>query len=352
MTGTNEHPELADLADERWEALARYVTGEASTEEVAAIREWLAGSPGRGSALERLTASIERLAVVPPQVDTVAALARVRARLGSPEVIPLPVKAPERPRIAWRTTLVRVAAAIVLLAGATLILRNRRSGPETGIVAAVPMAWSTAVGQVDSITLPDGSRVILGPASRLSLGEGFGDVGRTAELQGEALFTIVHDEARPFSVRAGDARIRDLGTAFNVRSGVGLPVIVAVTDGSVELTAGGTVGVTLAAGDRGTVGRDGVIAVEAGSVTDADVAWTSGRLVFADAGMDRVAADLERWFGLRLAPDPGLADRHLTATFDGESADEVLDVIALSLGASYERSGDTVRLRTGGSGTR
>src|SRR5690349_20668988 len=36
-------------------------------------------------------------------------------------------------------------------------------------------------------------------------------------IAGEALFQVAKDAARPFVVAAGDARVRAIGTAFNVR---------------------------------------------------------------------------------------------------------------------------------------
>ncbi|QHL90470.1 hypothetical protein GVO57_06010 [Sphingomonas changnyeongensis] len=64
------------------------------------------------------------------------------------------------------------------------------------------------------MTLADGSRVDLNGGTRIALDRGN---PRFARLErGEALFTIVHDEARPFEVHAGDAVLRDLGTVFDV----------------------------------------------------------------------------------------------------------------------------------------
>ena len=40
---------------------------------------------------------------------------------------------------------------------------------------------------------------------------------RFAQLErGEALFTVIHDESRPFIVKTGGATLTDAGTAFNV----------------------------------------------------------------------------------------------------------------------------------------
>jgi transmembrane sensor len=171
---------------------------------------------------------------------------------------------------------------------------------------------------------------------------------------------VVHDEQRPFSVRAGSAVVEDLGTAFAVRRDAD-EVRVVVTDGSVLLQGPGDGrqgdsrtrqaerrperGVVLKAGDRGTVGRDGRSVAEPAAATPEDLAWTRGRLWFQNAPLARVRSDLRRWYGIELQVDSSLAGRHLTASFAGEPVQQVLDVIALALGARIERRGDTAVVR-------
>jgi ferric-dicitrate binding protein FerR (iron transport regulator) len=64
--------------------------------------------------------------------------------------------------------------------------------------------------------------------------------------------------------------------------------------------------------------------------------------VFRDEPLASVAADLRRWYGVTVVVDPALAGRHVTATFDaGQNADEVLRVIAATVGGEIARHGDT-----------
>ncbi|HWJ22481.1 MAG TPA: DUF4974 domain-containing protein, partial [Gemmatimonadaceae bacterium] len=72
-----------------------------------------------------------------------------------------------------------------------------------------------------------------------------------------------------------------------------------------------------------------------------------GRLAYDAAPLDVVRADLRRWYGVDLrVADSTLARRRLTASFDGEPVARVLDVVALALGATVERSGNVAVLRT------
>jgi transmembrane sensor len=104
--------------------------------------------------------------------------------------------------------------------------------------------------------------------------------------------------------------------------------------------------VILRAGDRGMLGRDGVAGARPGSAGGADVAWTNGQLVFDGTPIERAATELRRWYGIELRiADPSFTGRHITATFQGEATDKVLEVIGLVLGARIERQGDTAFVR-------
>jgi transmembrane sensor len=160
---------------------------------------------------------------------------------------------------------------------------------------------------------------------------------------------VVHDEARPFTVRAGLARVEDLGTAFMVRAAGDGEVRVVVTEGSVRLaetSAPAGSGVTLSAGDRGRMSESEAPIAERSAIVDSDLAWTRGELVFEDATVARVATDLRRWYGVELRlGDPALAERHVTTTARaGEPVQDVLRAIGLLLGADVEMRGDTAVL--------
>jgi transmembrane sensor len=130
-------------------------------------------------------------------------------------------------------------------------------------------------------------------------------------------------------------------------------VSVAVTHGIVALrdtTAGSAAPVELRAGDRGVL-QAGTVAVARGTVTDEDMAWMRGQLAYRDAPLAEVQADLRRWYGIELrVADSALAQRTLTATFHGDSSAQVVQVIALALGADVVQRGDTIFLQPQGPG--
>jgi transmembrane sensor len=321
-----------------WTVLARYLAGESSPEEAAAVRDWLARDPARGELIATLDRTT-RLEPAAPPVDVEAALKRVKSRFNEPRVIPL-ASPRTRPPLVFL-----LAAGIMLLVGASLIWRTVRSTPA---VSAPARDYATGIGELDSIPLADGSRVILGPASRLSVVAGYGDTFRALELEGEALFEVRHDASIPFTVRAGGAAIRDLGTTFTVRSDAeGVEVV--VVEGSVLLqdTARAQRVLTLTAGRLGKLGSTQQPPLtRPAAPAEGEVSWAKRKLVFDNASLARVRDDLRRWYGLTLiVADSQLLTRHLKAEFSGETPQQVLDVIGLALGAVIERRGDTAVLR-------
>jgi transmembrane sensor len=336
-----------------WEAIARYLAGESPVEEQAAVQRWLAEHPSDARTITALDDALGRLALGPDAqhgIDVDAALAKVKARRddGGLRVVrgDAPKQAvrgvPARRAFAW----VPVAAAAAVIIAATLIWRGPASRPEAPVTTIAARTLTTPVGGRDSLVLPDGSQVMLGPGSELTIAEGFGQATRRVSLRGEALFSVVHDDTKPFVVEANGAEIRDVGTAFVVHSDAG-GVRVAVTEGIVELkSSGASVATTLNAGDAASVSPAGQVVAERGVGADNDLEWTRGRLVFRDTPLNEVAEDLQRWYGVHLdIQDPALRRRPLSATFAGDSIKTVLDVISGALGVTMERRGDTVVVR-------
>jgi transmembrane sensor len=349
------HP---DAGDATWQAVARSLSGEASPAEEAALRQEMEARPERARLVAALDDALGVLrADAAPPVDVEGALALVMARRDRPALTverggaaDAPTRAPRvvpsaRPR--WRTPALLAAAAVVLLVlGSAVVWRTMRVGH------AWQARYATAVGVVQRVTLPDGSVAVLGPASRLVVLNGYGDGDRRVRLHGEAYFEVRHDAAHPFAVITPAALVMDVGTAFSVSAEDEQGARVVVTSGAVRVTPPGRSPTLLQAGDRASVAA-GRIDVQHGAATAEDVAWTQGRLAFRDAPLAEVGAELRRWYGVTLRiDDPALAARHLTADFDGATADQALRIVAATLGGDLRRTGDTAWVVPAGRGPR
>ncbi len=333
-----------------WEALARHVTGESSPEESERIDAWLAGHPDQREILATLDNAMSRMADdLPSDLDIEGALQRVKARRSSfnkpaPKIHSGGPGQREAARPRWRVPFPAIAAAAALLGVGALgygILRDR-TVTQPGISA--PRMLATGVGVRDSLRLPDGTLVILGPLSSVTVSNAYGETDRVVDIRGDAWFDVIHDNSRPFTVRAGEATIVDIGTKFMVRNDRGQAVSVSVTEGSVSMRAANDLapdGVILKAGDNAVL-EAGRVVTRPGTVGEDDLAWMSGRLVFRETAMSEVITSMHRWYGIELrVSDSSLLSRNITATFAGESPDRMLEVLRLVLGANIERRGDT-----------
>ncbi|HXT15281.1 MAG TPA: FecR domain-containing protein [Gemmatimonadaceae bacterium] len=332
-----------------WDAVARFLAGESSPAEAAAVRAWLDANPRDRDLLARLDEVAVPL-VTANDVDVEAALARVHERMRT-----TPTLTVARGR-GWSSNRNRflfvaaAAAAAAVIAGVII-----RPGMHTN--AGVARTYATTTGQRDSVLLADGSRVTLGPRSTLVVPADFAS-HRSVQLTGDAFFDVHHDAANRFSVRVNGAVIEDVGTTFSIESDAVDATSVSVVSGSVRLRGGNTAeaaGVVLAAGDRGDIDASGRTRVARQVVGADDVAWTSGKLVFRDAPLSQVAAELQRWYGVTLqADDSMMTRRHVTTTFNGESIDQALRILELTLDARIIRQGDsaTIHSARGASGSR
>ena len=305
-----------------WDKLGRYLAGESSPDEAAKVQRWLEEHPADAQLLAALDVA-SRQSASQQVLNVEAALLRVRTR----------VKAQARTAL-WRVAGFVAAAAVVFVVG---VIMSRRTATETP--PSIARSYSTLIGQRDSVTLDDGTRIMLGPASRIDV------LGREVALTGEAFFDVKHDGAHPFTVRAGAVVIRDIGTEFSVHHDPSERVRIVVHEGAVEVTAENSA--TLHPGDVAVVTQVGVIEASRGAATEDDLAWTQGRLVFRDAAVAELEADLRRWYGVELrVTDSTLLRRHFTGSFvAGEPATQVLEAIALALGARVDRRGDTAYVR-------
>lgn len=330
-----------------WEALARYLTGESAPAEAAQLEARLNAQPADKALMDSLARVMGRMAAgAPSDLDVEAALLQVKARRNAVDARTLKLEpSVGKPRFAWRLPVSAIAAVAVFAIGVAgfLSLRDR---PAQQIAPSASRMVATGVGIIDSLQLADGTRVILGPRSSITIAANYGAQRRDVDVSGDAYFDVVHDASKPFTIHASGATIEDLGTRFTIRTDAADGVAVSVSQGSVSLQGVNTNGhgIVLHPGDRGSVLPNGQAVTRRG--TSEDMAWMRGRLVFREAPLTEVIASLKRWYGLELkVPDESLASRHLTATFSGEPPERVLEVIRLVLGADIERRGDTVIVR-------
>lgn len=200
-----------------------------------------------------------------------------------------------------------------------------------------PTEYVTQPGEHRSFALADGSRIEINGASRLTYDA---SKPRMISLEsGEAVFKVRHDATKPFVVQAGDARLIDAGTEFNVVHENGR-LEVAVAEGAV-IYDGGAAPIRLEPGEW--LRRAGFGAtIETGTTNLGSVgSWRKGLLQYDDATLAVIAQDLSRSVGAAVRPSRAVGNLRYTGTLavDGP-ADDVLTRIGPLLGVTFRADGD------------
>lgn len=232
----------------------------------------------------------------------------------------------------------RIAAMIIIVAGLGWITF------EVASPGKVAVASATDEKNIE-VLLPDGSRVYLNRDSRLTYSGKFGRNDRRVTLKGEAYFDITPDPSRPFIIDAGSARVRVLGTSFNVITDNGNnEVEVFVSTGSVMLTSSdGSRSMTL---EPDFIGRLSADNASQELNTNANyIAWHTDMLVFDGEILSEVFTDLKRTFNIDIvAADEAINDFRLTSMFDNQPHDTIIQVICTTFNLRSVREGETYSL--------
>lgn len=188
----------------------------------------------------------------------------------------------------------------------------------------------TAVGEVRSVTLADGSRVDLNTDSAISVRYSITE-RRIELLRGEAFFDVMRNPERPFVVAGADLQAKALGTQYGVRAPYGASLgDVRVEQGSVEVT-GINDRIVLQSGDVVSLTAQGRLAVTQSDVAN-ETAWRTGKLVFSGQPLGEVLATLERYRRGRIVVlDKVAAEQRVSGIFDLNDTDQALQVLQDSL---------------------
>ena len=168
---------------------------------------------------------------------------------------------------------------------------------------------------------------------------------RRVDLQrGEAAFNVVHNQSAPFIVTAGAETIRDIGTEFNVLKGE-QGVTVTVRTGAVSLLAEG--GPTyLVQGDQAEVVSGNRVITRRVDPDDV-LAWRQGRLIYRDAPLSEVVADLNRYSSIPITfGDSAAAALRFSGVLSIDSPNAMTQRLEAFLPVHSEQSATGIVLRS------
>lgn len=313
---------LRDRAAEVAEWFARRRAGGLAPEDQIAFQAWLDADPRNREAFEEASDLWGAL----DDVRTDPRLMRLREEARG---------AVGRRRIGRRIG--AIAACAALIVGGFAAWQGVRY--LSGVIAPQPTTYATRVGQTMSVGLPDGSLAVLDTNSELRAWAP-GKTRRLELVRGRAFFKVAKDPARAFVVQAGDHSVTALGTQFDVDLRPASFKVV-LSEGRVRVrssrpTAGAANAVDMNAGYQ-LVARGGDWNLSRADTRGAE-SWVSGRLVFDDAPLGVIAAELSRYSTAPITVAPQVADRRMSAVLPAKDP-EAFIASAEALGLARRASG-------------
>ena len=338
MTSYNEQ-----IRDEASEWLVRFSEGEVEASDCVEFDAWLRSSP------EHVRAYLD-----------MAALWQSAGSMKSPHGQALE-ELIERARL--ESNVVSLGGKDIRRHGPSALFRNHRLAAIAACGALIVLVsggifwwdmvryptYATGIGERHTVSLDDGSTIQLNGRSRVKVL--FSKAVRAIDLQeGEALFKVAKNPARPFIVSIDSTRVKAVGTEFDVYRKSG-ETVVTVIEGRVSVSSPSRLDaiapsdsnappVLLAAGEQASV-----LPRTAPSTRLADVssttAWTEGRLVFDSTPLADVVQEFNRYTHRPLQLDgAALAQFHVSGSFNSAEPGQLISFLKQRFGLTVRELPD------------
>jgi transmembrane sensor len=241
-----------------------------------------------------------------------------------------------------RPTILKIAAvALILLSIGTAVIYMNNSGILSKKITVVALNDQKNI----LVSLPDGSSVYLNRNSEFSYRRNFGRKVRNVKLTGEAFFEISPDKSKPFVIDAGKARIKVVGTSFNViTNNRESAVEVFVKTGIVQLyDNSGSQSIQLNPGYVGIVNSK--TSAKTMNTDPNYLSWKTNYLYYSNEKLSVVFKDLKRVYNMNIVADDSLIlNNTWHSPIDNVDEKTIIRLICTSFNLGYTKDGNVYHL--------
>ena len=240
--------------------------------------------------------------------------------------------------------ILQVAASIIIIFGLSFLLFKQSQTIST----------KTQFAQVQTIELPDGTKVTLNSKSKISYSKEFGKSNRFLTLKGEAFFDVTSNKEIPFVIEAQGATIKVVGTRFNVKAyKYQHEVKVAVVEGTVQLfeTKQPAKKAILNAGETGVYIKKKQAVKKMPNVDVNEISWKTMKMSFENSTLLEVAEVISSTYHMSISVSDVVMDCTITVEFDQKDLASVLKVLKSTLDLRITKQGDTILIDGEGCGS-
>lgn len=323
-----------------------YLRGDLDSQERVELERWLSTSKDNRDYFSSISRVWEATGYVHQgrEYDVEAALAKVNKKIDAIEADK--ARRDNRPWLVRNLRYVASIAAVIALGVFTYFAVSQRE-QEPPIVLACGIDTPE-----QQFILPDGSSVTMKALSNLQYPQDFDAEIRSVDFHGSAYFDIAANPDKPFRICCDNMIVEVLGTSFD---------LVAIQDADtyfLDLYSGA---VKLCSVDDNNVvyeqvvlkpGERGVYYLNTNTIEKISESelmlrkeLNDNTLEFNNTKLSLVVASLEVSYDVKIDLDSSLEDKRLTARFDGESLDVVLETISDIFDIQVVRSGKNIIIR-------
>jgi transmembrane sensor len=245
----------------------------------------------------------------------------------------------------WAIATAAIAATVVI--AATVLWRVADDG-----VMTLAKAYRTSGSEQMLQNLPDGSAVHLNGATALVVR--YDRDERVVQIEdGQALFTVAHEDRRRFRVVAGQAEVVAIGTRFEVRH-AGERIEVTVVEGRVDVyVQSNQPSVPVPGPLVQRVNAEHSLRIDGGVMpaqservdVRAAIAWAQHRIAFESRPLGEVAEELNRYGIVQIGiDDPALRTMPIGGVFNAYDTDSFAAFLETLDGVRVERTPTRIRV--------
>lgn len=310
--------------------MLRYLDGETSAEENAALLAWLKEDQENLSEFNALRQAHAQSLLMGEvrSFDCNRAFSNFKKKV-------------QPKKVAFFRPWMQVAAAIFIAIACCGVITNfsSKKGPEI---------LASASKEACQVKLEDGTTVTLQPNSVIMSKDGFGSSHRKISMRGEAFFNVKHDASKPFIIKVNKVTITDIGTAFYVKAdSITKQVSIAVKQGIVAIKYAGKID-TLRAGDFATtnVNTKNIITKKTAPKANPQKNANQGTLNFKDTPLPQVLSALKQRYNVSFSlKSKELKNSKLNASFESNmSIKDVETILGAALNANVEKHNGIVTI--------
>lgn len=328
--------------------ITRYFSGETTEDELRVLSDWLKADPENEELFrqyQRTWQLIEKQNIhtsVNTEEEWRALQAKMQASDSENETQPkiISLKQPQKTTSFSIKSTWKIAATVTVLLAASFLLYFNLSKLQDVVVTA----QTTNIVHV----LPDGTVVSLHAGSQITYPATFDSKIRKVELKGEAYFEVTHDKTKPFIVASGDARVEVLGTKFNVNTKTAAGTMeVVLTTGKVSVfyRRNRQENVLLNPGEKAVLHPEQKLISKTDNTDPNYMAWKTRILVFDDETFAQVINTLQNVYQTPVTlADPALSECRVTASFNDQSLESVLQVLKETLDLQVVQKGKIIEI--------